>query len=110
MSRLLHQTHRLCGRSMTFMGGYELGPVDVPVKGSFTSLHDPFVASEGLMIPPFILPQSRYKNGPIVTQSIGESAQQSAGDTSTGLLKRPVGSWFTKLQRREPVVLSALLL
>ncbi|KAI7732081.1 hypothetical protein M8C21_031360 [Ambrosia artemisiifolia] len=46
---------------------FELGSMDVPVRGVFTAPHDTFGASEGLMMPPFIPPQSQVavpKDGP----------------------------------------------
>ncbi|MFS7924238.1 hypothetical protein Hanom_Chr03g00270231 [Helianthus anomalus] len=45
------------GGGMPYMGGYGLGPMDVPFGGMFPQ--DPFGAPGGLMMPPFIPPQ-RY--------------------------------------------------
>ncbi|KAK1430534.1 hypothetical protein QVD17_13346 [Tagetes erecta] len=43
------------GGGMPYMPGYGLGPMDVPFGGMFPQ--DPFGASGGLMMPPFIPPQ-----------------------------------------------------
>ncbi|KAJ0602830.1 putative transcription factor interactor and regulator CCHC(Zn) family [Helianthus annuus] len=43
------------GGGMPYMGGYGLGPMDVPFGGMFPQ--DPFGAPGGLMMPPFIPPQ-----------------------------------------------------
>lgn len=46
------------GGGMPYMPGYGLGPMDVPFGGGMFP-QDPFGASGGLMMPPFIPPQ-RY--------------------------------------------------
>ncbi|KAL8263750.1 hypothetical protein R6Q59_021880 [Mikania micrantha] len=43
------------GGGMPYMGAYGLGPMDVPFGGMFPQ--DPFGASGGLMMPPFMPPQ-----------------------------------------------------